>query len=65
VRTDRLQASWVETLERVRAFVAAGVGDPEPAADITHDVVVRNIASGAVTGWIVRPLGCIGRRVTR
>lgn len=43
---DRLDASWGETVDRVRAFVAARVGDPELAADITHDVVVRSIASG-------------------
>jgi RNA polymerase sigma-70 factor, ECF subfamily len=43
---DRLEASWDETLDRVRAFVAARVGDPELAADITQDVVVRSIASG-------------------
>ena len=43
---DRLDASWDESIDRVRAFVAARVGDPELAADITHDVVVRSIASG-------------------
>jgi RNA polymerase sigma-70 factor (ECF subfamily) len=48
VRTDRLEDSWAEALDRIRAFVAARVGDPELAADITHDVVVRSIASGAL-----------------
>ena len=60
VRTDRLDASWVETLDRVQAFVAARVGDPELAADITQDVVVRSIASGALdrvdnpAAWLYR-----------
>jgi RNA polymerase sigma-70 factor (ECF subfamily) len=60
VRTDRLDASWAETLSRVRRFVAARVGDSELAADITHDVVVRSIASGALdrvdnpTAWLYR-----------
>ena len=43
---DRLDASWDEMIARVRAFVTARVGDPELAADITQDVVVRSIASG-------------------
>jgi RNA polymerase sigma-70 factor, ECF subfamily len=44
----------------VRAFVAARVGDAELAADITQDVVVRGIASGALervdnpTAWLYR-----------
>jgi RNA polymerase sigma-70 factor, ECF subfamily len=60
VRTDRLDASWAETLGRVRAFVAAGVNDAELAADITNDVVVRSIASGALdrvdnpAAWLYR-----------
>jgi RNA polymerase sigma-70 factor (ECF subfamily) len=60
VRTDRLQKSWVDTLDRVRAFVAVRVGDPELAADITHDVVVRSIGSGALdrvdnpAAWLYR-----------
>jgi RNA polymerase sigma-70 factor, ECF subfamily len=59
-RTDRLDRSWVESLDRVRAFVVARVDDPELAADITHDVVVRSIASGALdrvdnpTAWLYR-----------
>ncbi len=58
--TDRLDASWAETLDQVRAFVAARVGDIETAADITQDVVVRSIASGALervdnpTAWLYR-----------
>jgi RNA polymerase sigma-70 factor (ECF subfamily) len=60
VRSDALDASWTESLDRVRAFVAARVGDPELAADITHDVVVRSIASGALqradnpAAWLYR-----------
>ena len=60
VSTDRLDASWTETLARVRAFVAARVGDDELAADITQDVVVRSIASGALdrvdnpAAWLYR-----------
>lgn len=60
VSTDRLDASWIETLDRVRAFVAARVGDPELAADITQDVVVRSIAAGALdradnpAAWLYR-----------
>ena len=51
---------WGETLARLRGFVAARVGDPELAADITQDVVVRSIASGAldrvdnVSAWLYR-----------
>jgi RNA polymerase sigma-70 factor (ECF subfamily) len=60
VRTDGLEVSWAETLDRIRAFVAVRVGDPELAADITHDVVVRSIASGALdrvdnpAAWLYR-----------
>lgn len=43
-----LADSWEETLERLRRYVAARVGDPEVAADITQDVVVRSIAAGAL-----------------
>ena len=45
---DRMGADWAESLERIRAFVAARVGDDELAADITQDVIVRSIASGAL-----------------
>jgi RNA polymerase sigma-70 factor, ECF subfamily len=60
VSTDRLDARWAESLDRVRAFVAARVDDDGLAADITHDVVVRSIASGALdrvdnpTAWLYR-----------
>lgn len=58
--TDRLEASWIESLERVQAFVASRVNDPDLAADITQDVVVRSIASGALdrvdnpAAWLYR-----------
>jgi RNA polymerase sigma-70 factor (ECF subfamily) len=51
---------WAETLRRIRAFVTSRTGDPELAADITQDVVVRSISSGAldrvddVTAWLYR-----------
>jgi RNA polymerase sigma-70 factor (ECF subfamily) len=60
MRTDGLQGSWAETLDRLRAFVAVRVGDPELAADITHDVMVRSIASGSLdrvdnpAAWLYR-----------
>jgi RNA polymerase sigma-70 factor, ECF subfamily len=47
-RLPNLDASWSETLDRLRAFVASRVDDPELAADITQDVIVRSIASGAL-----------------
>jgi RNA polymerase sigma-70 factor (ECF subfamily) len=59
-RPDQLDATWIATLERVRAFVTARVSDPELAADITHNVVVRGIASGSLdhadnpTAWLYR-----------
>lgn len=43
-----LEDRWAETLDRLRAFVAARVEDRELAADITQDVIVRSIASGAL-----------------
>ena len=55
-----LDAGWTETLDRLRAFVAARVDDRELAADITQDVIVRSIASGALehvdnpTAWLYR-----------
>lgn len=58
--TERLDASWIETIVRVQAFVASRVGDPDVAADITQDVVVRSIASGALdrvdnpVAWLYR-----------
>ena len=56
----RRDQDWDETLTLLRGFVAARVGDPELAADISQDVVVRSIASGAldrvddVSAWLYR-----------
>jgi RNA polymerase sigma-70 factor (ECF subfamily) len=58
--TGLRDALWDQTLDRVRAFVAGRVGDPELAADITQDVFVRSIASGGLqradnpTAWLYR-----------
>jgi RNA polymerase sigma-70 factor (ECF subfamily) len=55
-----LEASWTETLAGLRAFVASRVDDKELAADITQDVIVRSIASGALdrvdnpAAWLYR-----------
>src|SRR6187551_4107942 len=55
-----LDDRWVDTLDRLRAFVAARVDDRELAADITQDVIVRSIASGALdrvdnpAAWLYR-----------
>ena len=55
-----LDASWTDTLDRLQAFVAARVDDRELAADITQDVIVRSIASGALervdnpAAWLYR-----------
>jgi len=46
--TYRRDQEWGETLDRLRGFIAARVGDPELAADITQDILVRSIASGAL-----------------
>ena len=57
---DDLDIRWSETLDRLRAFVATRVGDREVAADITQDVIVRSIASGALervdnpVAWLYR-----------
>jgi RNA polymerase sigma-70 factor (ECF subfamily) len=59
-RNPQLIASWEDTLHRLRAFVASRVDDPEVAADITQDVIVRSIASGALArvdnpaAWLYR-----------
>lgn len=45
-RTDNL--AWEETLAMLRAYVARRIGDPHLAEDITHDVIVRSIAAGAL-----------------
>lgn len=55
-----LDASWTDTLERLRAFVTARVDDPELAADLVQDVLVRSIAAGALervdnpVAWLYR-----------
>ena len=55
-----LEDRWTETLDRLRAFIAARIGDQQAAADITQDVLVRSIASGALArvdnpiGWLYR-----------
>jgi RNA polymerase sigma-70 factor (ECF subfamily) len=57
---DRQDQDWAETLDRLRGFVLGRVGDPELAADITQDVLVRTIASGAldrvdnISAWLYR-----------
>ncbi|WP_162941673.1 sigma-70 family RNA polymerase sigma factor [Desertimonas flava] len=59
-RRVALDASWSETVDRLRAFVASRVADPELASDITQDVIVRSIASGALdrvdnaAAWLYR-----------
>ena len=45
---EQLDASWDETFERLRTFIAARVGDDDVAADIAQDVLVRSIAAGAL-----------------
>ena len=58
--SEQLDASWDETFERVRSFIAARVRDDDVAADIAQDVLVRNIAAGALervdtpTAWLYR-----------
>ena len=60
VTATDLDASWTDTLDRLQAFVAARVDDRELAADITQDVIVRSIASGALervdnpAAWLYR-----------
>ena len=55
-----LEASWTETVEGLRTFVASRVDDKELADDITQDVIVRSIASGALdrvdnpAAWLYR-----------
>ena len=57
---EQLDASWDETFERLRSFIAARVGDDEVAADIAQDVLVRSIAAGALdrvdnpSAWLYR-----------
>jgi RNA polymerase sigma-70 factor, ECF subfamily len=58
--TERGDQGWSETLDRLRGFIAARVEDPEVAADITQDVLLRTIASAAVdradsiNAWLYR-----------
>jgi RNA polymerase sigma-70 factor (ECF subfamily) len=60
VNAPDLDTSWIDTLDRLQAFVAARVDDRELAADITQDVIVRSIASGALehvdnpAAWLYR-----------
>ena len=55
-----LGASWADTVDRLCRFVASRVSDREAAADITQDVIVRSIASGALeradnpVAWLYR-----------
>jgi RNA polymerase sigma-70 factor (ECF subfamily) len=55
-----VERSWYDTLDRLEAFVAARVNDRDLAADITQDVIVRSIASGALervdnpAAWLYR-----------
>ena len=57
---EQLDASWDETFERLRSFIAARVRDDDVAADIAQDVLVRSIAAGALervdnpTAWLYR-----------
>lgn len=57
---EQLDASWDQTFERLRTFIAARVGDDDVAADMAQDVLVRNIAAGALdrvdnpTAWLYR-----------
>lgn len=58
--TDDARLEWIETLERLRRFVASRVGDWSLAEEITQDVIVRSIATGALdrvddpVGWLIR-----------
>lgn len=51
---------WNETLEQIRDYVTSRVGDRQLAEDITQDIIVRSIASGALErvdnpiGWLIR-----------
>jgi RNA polymerase sigma-70 factor (ECF subfamily) len=58
--SEQLDASWDETFERLRSFIASRVRDDDVAADIAQDVLVRSIAAGALqhvdnpTAWLYR-----------
>jgi RNA polymerase sigma-70 factor, ECF subfamily len=57
---EQLDASWDQAFEQLRTFIAARVGDDDVAADIAQDVLVHNIAAGALdrvdnpTAWLYR-----------
>ena len=57
---EQLDASWDQTFERLRSFIAARVGNDDVAADIAQDVLVRSIAAGALdrvdnpAAWLYR-----------
>ncbi len=57
---EQLDASWDETFERLRSFIASRVRDDDVAADIAQDVLMRSIAAGALqrvdnpTAWLYR-----------
>jgi RNA polymerase sigma-70 factor (ECF subfamily) len=46
-RNDQ-DSSWAATIQRLQSFIAARVGDRELAGDLTQDVIMRSIASGAL-----------------
>lgn len=58
--SQQLDASWAQTFERLRSFIAARVRDDDVAADIAQDVLVRSIAAGALAtadnpaAWLYR-----------
>jgi RNA polymerase sigma-70 factor, ECF subfamily len=47
-RNAVLDERFDETMARLRAYVAARIGDDEAAADITQDVLLRSLTSGAL-----------------
>jgi RNA polymerase sigma-70 factor (ECF subfamily) len=55
-----VRIEWNETLDEIRNFVASRVGDRQLAEDITQNVIVRSIASGALdrvdnpVAWLIR-----------
>jgi RNA polymerase sigma-70 factor, ECF subfamily len=59
-RVSLIDDRFEETLVRLRAYIAARIGDDEAAADIAQDVILRSLASGALeqadnpVGWLYR-----------
>ena len=57
---ERREDRWRQAVDQVRVFIFGRVGDAELAADITQDVMMRSIASGALerienpTAWLYR-----------